>query len=298
MSYDNEQEKVQYRCINAGHTVGSRTFLKAPPEWFLAQGKDLPKNCNPCKAWRNSQVSEKLQCSSCRRMHLVTAGEKRRIHRQDGPYTPPTLCKDCVENPRPASANNFPQRAVKRQEKQEDKEVKFSDLPKGTINSLSIGTDKSAYQFLVPRKPMAATTKRWAQEAAQNKMSFAEYKQRLIDTGQWSDWETREEHLQRHVYASAEHDVDRSPSVIAPQSGSFEHTIAAISDACRSTDTNMVRQYTDGKGDIIRLTFVGNHDGLEKTILRVTDGCLKVVTSHDELTSAKAHQLTTDKVWK
>jgi len=223
-------------------------------------------------------------------MFLITAGEKRRIHREDGPYKPPTLCKECEKNPRPSSANNFPQRVTKRREKQGKKEANFFDLPEGTINSLSVMVSPSDYQHRVPRIPTKAEVKMWKARAQAEGKTLEQYKQGLIANGEWSPTETRQEHIERHVEGSSNQDPYRTPSVLAPVGASFEGAMAVISAACQSTDPNHVRQYKQPDGKIVRLSFTGNHDGLEKTILKETPAGLEVVTSFDGLTSAEAHK--------
>lgn len=261
-------EKIQhpYECLCKGHVDGSKTFLAAPPEWYAEKGLDTPKNCPSCKSWMKSQADEQRACACGSRIRI---SHKRKIshHKKVGPYEPIEECGPCSEGKRPPKAftTERPSREKRQQQKRKERKTKFSDLKGGAAKPRMIIVDKAYYESVVTRN---------------------------ITTGQR---ETRAVHLEHHLPGS-EHswtspEVSAQVGLARPKSptsfGAENQTLAELlefaSEYMASTDPEHIREYRDGNL-LIRITFVGDHDGLEKTVLKEKDGLCEVITSHDNVT--------------
>ena len=109
--------------------------------------------------------------------------------------------------------------------------------------------------------------------------------------------ETRIEHLEHHIPGSA-HDLTtsaraaqgglklpKSPSSFASGSG-FEGLLANTQTFLNSADSNQVREYASGVR-IVRVTFTGDHDRLEITLLDKLPGdTYGVATTYDNVTTS------------
>lgn len=109
--------------------------------------------------------------------------------------------------------------------------------------------------------------------------------------------ETRIEHLEHHIPGSS-HDMTtpalaaqsgekqpKSPSAFSNGTG-FEGLLSNAQTFLNTADSDQVREYTHG-GRLVRVTFIGDHDGLEVTLLDSLPGnTYGVATTYDNVTAA------------
>jgi hypothetical protein len=261
-------EMVQrpYECQCKGHEGGSRTFYAAPPDWFAAKGYNTPKNCPACREWIKAQTDDQSVCAcgaKIRIPHKLKISHFKRV----GPYEPITECGPCSEGNRPpvAIAKKEPQER-RRRTQQEKRTRKFADLKAGIpLESRMIITDVAYYE--------KQTTK----------------------NAHTQSMESRAIHLEHHLPGSPNSWIDPGISdqlglsgPKSPTSFAAGHRLEGLldntSEYMASTDSTQARDYELGPGRIVRITFTGDHDGLEKTVLKqIQDGRYEVITTHDNV---------------
>ena len=109
-------ERIQhpYACVNKGCANGFESiFFGAPPEWFAGKGISEPKNCPDCRDWRRSVQDSKYHCVGCGYLIPQSASAKKAFHRHEGPYIPPSQCRECLDGNHPeADAVRPPERRL------------------------------------------------------------------------------------------------------------------------------------------------------------------------------------------
>jgi hypothetical protein len=264
-------EMVQhpYECQCKGHEGGSRTFYAAPPDWFAAKGYNTPKNCPACREWIKAQTDDQSVCAcgaKIRIPHKLKISHFKRV----GPYEPITECGPCSEGNRPPVAiKTRPRRESRKEQRKDERDETFKTHKQATpLQSRLIIVDTEYYNEQTTRN--AHTRSR----------------------------ETRAEHLLHHVpgspydwsnpNVSAQLGLDRpkSPTSFADGNHTLDELLSATGGYMGSTDMNQVREYEISSGQLARVTFTGNHDGLELTILKEVDGQYEVITTHDNVTVA------------
>jgi len=244
-----------YECQCKGHQGSARTFMAAPPEWFASKSISTPKNCPDCRSWMKSQVDEAITCE-CGNKFRISAKAKISHHKKVGEFQTPKKCRACLEGkkiPRSTIDKRKPFEIDKR--KQEKKPEKFSDLVFGiNPSSRKIVVDANLYNSETTRSKLG-------------------------------DRETRLEHLEHHLPLSAKSLSGSSPTSLVPDASDGIEFLRGLESYMLNSDSNSVREYRISNDRIARITFTGDHDGLEKTILRENDdGTFTVITSHDKVT--------------
>lgn len=263
-----ERVEHPYECQAKGHQEGSRTFLAAPPEWFAAKGMSTPKNCKPCRDWINGQVDEMLSCACGSKIRL-SARSKISHFKKVGPYEPVTECRSCREGKRPPKG--IERRPDKEERTKHEKEKRTREFKELRIDS--------------PPEPRTLITDR------------AFYDAQVTNNYKTGLSETRTEHFEHHLVGSpnswtteaaamaAGLSKPSSPTCFAAEGQTVEELLEFTASYALATNSENVREYVIDAKRIVRVTFTGDHDGLEKTILaRQNDGSYGLVTTHDNVT--------------
>lgn len=277
-------DKVQhpYECQSKGHVDSDRTFFAAPPEWWSGKGISTPKHCPACRAWMKEQTDESIRCKHCSQTVRISANSKKTHHMRVGTYEPITQCPDC-ESGKTAIKQLERRRRQKRREdeKRDDKPMEFSELA----------------MLRVPAPRLLEQDPEW-------------YKSQIITNDLTKQRESRYVHLQHHMPGS-DHDwtspqaMDQRGLDGAPKSvSSFaeglttpEELFAVAESYTSSVDGEFVREYIQ-KGRIVRVTFCGDHDKLEVTILKtMSNGRHELVSTYDDTTVDKVHSKLTKGWW-
>lgn len=252
-----ELPQYPYECQCKGHAGSSRTFTAAPPEWFAGKGISTPRNCPDCRTWIKAQADETKSCD-CGIRFRISARAKISQHKKVGPYVDPTQCRQCESGKKP---NKGLKRKIRNPKKKEKKPDEFEKLKIGINPSPRIiVTDPEVYGSMTTRNAKSGTS------------------------------ETRLEHLERHLPDSPNSWVGRSgsktsPTSLAPNAKNGGELLSKLKPYMEQVDSSSVREYMMDNNRIVRITFTGDHDGLEKTVLRAnSDGTYTVITSHDEVT--------------
>jgi hypothetical protein len=256
-----------YECQCKGHEGGSRTFFAAPPEWYQNKGINTPRNCPDCRKWINAQADEMVICA-CSTKFRISAKAKINQFKKVGPYEPVTECHSCQEGRRPPKViKRRPDRKQREKRKKDERPSEFSRLLPGVDpEPRMLLTDGKYYTDLIPGKA-----------------------------------ETRIEHIGRHLTGSP---YDLTTKVAAEAQGlsrtksptSFSNSpdvkdlLASTQEFLKASDKGSVREYMD-RGRIVRVTFTGNHDRLELSILEpLSDGTYGLVTTYDNVTVSKVQR--------
>lgn len=92
-----------YQCQNKGcpNGAGSSFELSDKEEAFYAEhGLSSPKNCPECRIWRKEQTKKyTITCEACGNTRIITPEKRISHHRKTGPWSDPTLCRLCEEDP-------------------------------------------------------------------------------------------------------------------------------------------------------------------------------------------------------
>ena len=253
-----------YECRCKGHESGGRTFFAAPPEWFHGKGISTPKNCPDCRKWINSQTDEMATCA-CGAKISISARKKINRFKNEGPYVPITECPSCQQGRRPPKGiKKRPDRKQREKIKEDEKPSEFSALLPGIApEARTLITSGKYYTDLIPGKA-----------------------------------ETRIEHIGRHLAGSPYDQTTRIAAEIQglsetksptsfTNSTSVNDLLTNTQEFLKASDAGSVREYMSG-GRIVRVTFTGDHDRLELSILEpLSDGTYGLVTTYDNVTVSK-----------
>lgn len=266
-----EMPKAEYECFAKGHEGGSRIFEAAPPEWFAAKGQSTPRNCKPCRDWVKAQTDEMKTCT-CGSKFPVTAKSKISHFKKVGPYEPINECHPCRDGNRPpkGTKKRLDREKRKEQEKKE-RQATFETLAHGiAIEPRPIAYDKSYYEEIIPNKKVRMPNVVWAEERWEHLMHHV--------PGSEYDW--------THPSATQELNLvgRTSPTSFVGFNASFEELLESTKMQLQQASDKSVREYTPYDGRIIRVTFSGDHDGLELTFIdRLDDGSYGVATTYDNV---------------
>lgn len=263
-----ERVEHPYECQAKGHQEGSRAFLAAPPEWFAAKGMSTPKNCKPCRDWIKEQVDEMRTCA-CGSKIRVSARSKISHFKKVGPYEPVTECRSCREGKRPPKGIKHPPDKKERTKREQKKRVReFKELH---------------IDFLPEPRPLITDRAFYDAQVTNNRKTGLS--------------ETRAEHLEHHLVGSPNSWTNAaaaiaagltrpsSPTSFAAEGQTVEELLEFTASYALATNSENVREYLIDNNRIARITFTGDHDGLEKTIIeRLKDGSYGLVTTHDNVT--------------
>jgi len=114
-----------------------------------------PKNCQSCRGIIAEFQDEKRRCRSCGAVIVVSAKNKFRIHRGEGPYTPPDECRQCERGERPLKRQgDFPDRRKVLRPKYQPQYKGGTDFDRiaagNPVQPRIIVTDPSMYQQQFP----------------------------------------------------------------------------------------------------------------------------------------------------
>ena len=259
-------EKAQhpYECTAKGHQGGSRTFLAAPPEWYEGKGISTPKNCPDCRKWVKAQTDERKRCASCGTEFRITANAKISYFKKDGPYVPVTECGRCQDGQRPEKGMDELPGKKKRKEEQEKNKP-------GEFGALKVGLPAQS-RLLLKDGP---------------------FYRNVVTNYKINERETRGEHIAHHIPGnefdwttpSVANDKGlhepTSPSIFASGT-SLDELIATAQSFLNQTDIAIVREYRV-RNRILRVTFTGDHDGLEFTFLEETPEGFGLISTYDNV---------------
>lgn len=265
-----EQLQHPYECQSKGHADSGRTFYAAPPEWWANKSISTPKHCPTCRMWIKAQVDDSIRCRHCSRTVRVSARAKISHHIRVGPYESITQCRDCESGKQPLEQlEKKSDRKDREEEKADDKPVEFSEL----------AMLREATPRPIERDP------NW-------------YKSRMVTNDLTGERESRYVHLQHHMPGS-EHDwtspqamnrhglqgKPKSVSSFANGVTNPEELFDVAEPYTRSVDDEYVREYTNNN-NVVRVTFRGDHDKLEVTILKaLSSGRHELVSTYDDTTA-------------
>ena len=258
-------EKIQhpYECLAKGHEGGSRTFFAAPPEWFAQKGmQGTPKNCPNCRAWINAQTDEKRKCD-CGAEFRIPQRYKISHFKKIGPYVPETECRSCRDGERPPKGmDERPSREKREQDKKKKRAGEFNDLVRGI---------QPEARVIITEGPFYTETPQYGRES------------RIAHLGHHvpgSPYDQTTQSAAASIGASA----TKSPSSFASGS-TVEGLLANAHQLLLMSDDAHVREYRDQFGRIVRVTFTGDHDRLEISILASLPGeTYGLVTTYDNVT--------------
>lgn len=295
MDFDrDERPQAQYECIQAGHHFGSRVFDDSPPEKWLGEGKSLPLACHTCRKWKTNQRDEEAQCASCGAVMQITAKYKVAYHRHQGVFEMPKLCKRCTDNPRPKMVATMPPRPGVRNPKNE--ETKWDKLPiNRDAQPLQVISDASYYQRQTAKEPPEQLRKEWRAVLTAEGMSkrdAARLRQDMVADGSWPS-ETRQEHIEQHLPDSPHQETRndgweerKSPTSLVGEGVGFEGLLMQVGHSMLETNPAVTRQYQEGNR-VIKLTYSGDDNRIEVTILHPRKEGYEVVTTYDSYTPVK-----------
>ena len=260
-------EKVQhpYECLAMGHAGGSRTFFAAPPDWFEAKSMTTPRNCPECRAWVKAQVDAMKTCNCGSKIRL-SANSKISYFKKDGPYVPPEECRPCREGNRPPKGvKKRPTKKEREEEKKEEQPSEFQDLKLGlSPQPRTIITEGAYYNKTI----MNYKTKESEQRGTHIEHHIP---------GSVNDWTTRSVANDKGLHEPT------SPSTFATGT-TLESLLAFAQSSLLRASNDTVREYRQTSSRIIRVTFNGNHNGLELTFLDETPNGLGVASTYDNVT--------------
>jgi len=253
------------QCMGCPNGHGS-AFTAAPEYWWTAKDMTPPKNCPDCRIWIKSQHDDATRCRQCGNPIRLPARYKISHYKKIGSYAPPAQCGYCERGEKQAKsiAQRRPRR-VRTNKKQNERRKTFADLPlREDLAPRDLITDLHAYQYQITEN----------------------HEGRRIRV-------TRQVHLERHLHGSAHSLIDltkaqefglsrpKSPTSLVSEQAGVAELLSNVSAFSMSTDPDFVREYHDGDR-IIRVTFTGDHDGLEISILEpFGNGQYGLVSSYD-----------------
>lgn len=130
----------------------------------------------------------------------------------------------------------------------------------------------------------------WKARAQAEGKTLEQYKQELIARGEWSPTETRQEHIERHLPGSAHQDTlnngweeAKSPTSLVSEGVGFEGLLMQVGYSMLETSPAVTRQYQDGNR-VVKLTYSGDDNRIEVTILHPRKEGYEVVTTYDSVT--------------
>lgn len=258
-----------WECKMMGHEGGDRIFYKAPPKWFDDMKMYYPNKCDLCREWMKSQTDEVRTCT-CGAAIPIPAGRKRHIFKRIGPYEPITECHDCSEGRRqPKGSKKRPDREKRKEVKEPKKQLNgFDRLKQGNIG--------------VIRKVI---------------VDPAFYHSEVLRNNKTDQYESRYVHIEHHISGSSNDWTDpavraalgisdkSSPTSLVSQGATAEDLLSQIYSYASTTDESIVRDYSHGQDAVARVTYTGDENRLELTILRYNEhtDSYGVITSYDSL---------------